>query len=113
MEEARSGEAEARPEDKPKKPFGWKAKLALVLAVILVIAGTLGYFWAQKTYEIRQEAQAQLDKVERYDSLKAGLQAEYSRCQAFISQEEGEFGSFQYCQRFISWVNDNYPDLRP
>jgi len=82
--------------------------------VVLVLAGAgYGYYWVQKTYELRQQAEAGLEQARQYEDLRSGVQAEYSRCQSFISQEQGEFGSFEYCKRFIEWVNNNHPGIKP
>lgn len=112
MEEPTTNTTE-QAEPEKKKRFGWKAKLILVLIVVLLAAGAYGYYWVQKTYELRRQVEGQIEMIESYKNLRAGLQAEYSRCQSFISQEQGEFGSFEYCQRFTQWVNNNYPELKP
>lgn len=89
---------------KHKKKGGFKWKAYFVLVIILLGAGLYGYFWYQKTNEIRIEADAVILKAEKFDSINSALQAEQDRCKDFIAQKEGDFGSFEYCKKFIIWA---------
>lgn len=82
-----------------------KSKIILVtiIALIIVGAGAYLYFWYQNTSNLRVQAQEQIDKIQKFNTVSDEIEKEKTRCQQFISQESGQFGEFEYCQRFIQW----------
>ncbi len=86
---------------KPKKSI--RAKVYLVLFVIILGLGLYGYYWIRTTNNLRVEAQAVVTKAEGYDALRGAIQKEADRCKTFITQSQGNFASFEYCKGFIDW----------
>lgn len=93
-------------EKKPMKKSSFKTKLIIVLAIAAFLLLAYGYYWHSSTQKLRVNARAVLEQAQKYDDLKAKIQAEQSRCENFISQQKGDFGSFEYCQKFIEWAEE-------
>ena len=89
-----------------KKKKSYKAKIVVVLIIIILAGLAYGYFWYQKTQQLRLEADKVINKANQYDTLVTQIWTERSRCENFITQQEGNFGDFEYCNQFLKWSND-------
>ena len=87
----------------PKKKGSLKIKIHLVFIILLIVGGAYGYYWVKKTNTLRLEAVNTIEKAEKFDVLKSGVEVERERCKNFIVQETGDFSSFEYCKKFIDW----------
>ncbi|MFH0740164.1 MAG: hypothetical protein V1819_03625 [bacterium] len=94
-----------------EKKKSWKRKIHLVCILLIIGAGICGYFWIKKTNNLRLEAINVIERAEKFDTLKSGINVERDRCKNFIIQEQGDFSSFEYCKKFINWV-DSLPSLK-
>ncbi len=92
------------------KKISLKTKAYLALAVVALVASGYGYWWIQKTNDLRKEAEGIAQQAQKYETLKSAVKSERARCENFIAQKEGDFGSFEYCKRFIDWT-DNVSDI--
>ncbi len=95
---------QTKTEIKTKKQGSLKWKIYAVLALIAFGVGSYGYFWLQKTNDLRAEAIEVVERAKNYDVLLSKVEDELDRCEKFISQKEGDFGSFEYCKKYIDWT---------
>ena len=75
-------------------------------STIIIIAGT-AYFWGLRSsfLNLEKEAQANIQKAEDFDNLKAKLSKQKTECLEYLAQEEGNFEEFSFCRKFINWAD--------
>lgn len=88
----------------PKKKTSIKLWAHVIFILILIGAGIYGYIWYRQAKTLSLEAQAVLDRAQKFDVLDGAVKAEQDRCEKLIAQKEGDFSSFEYCKKFIDWA---------